>query len=269
MGIAYVRPDRIDHAAAVVAAGGCVLAGGQSLMPLVKRGALPSPLTLVDINRLAGLDQAALVGGEIHIGALARLEHLRLHPLVRTRQPLLAAALGAVANPAVRMRGTLVGNLVHNGPGAEAVAVAALARARLVCRIGDRLDEVPVGALPAGALATEVRLDASPPGTRAGFFEAQRRFGHLGLVGCGVSIDPRGRIRAVLSGYLDGPLLAPGLDDLLTAGVRDDGAIAAVLDAARDGRPIRADLHADAAYRRAVAPAVIRRALASAEEAAS
>ncbi len=127
---------------------------------------------------------------------------------------------------------------------------------------------VPVGAVPAGALALEVRLDASPPGTRAGFFEAQRRFGHLGLVGCGVAIEPEGRIRTVLSGLLDGPLLAPGLDDLLAAGVRDDGDIAAALDAACAGRPIRADLHASADYRRAVAPAVVRRALALAEEAA-
>ncbi len=136
-------------------------------MPLVKRGAVQTPLTLVDINRLAGLDGVTLQGEEIRIGALARLEDLRL-PLIRARQPVLAAALAAVAIRRCACARTLVGNLVHNGPGAEAVAAAALARARLFCRIGERTDVVPVGAVPAGALALEVRLDASPPGTRAG-----------------------------------------------------------------------------------------------------
>lgn len=264
MGLAYFRPDRIDDAAALVAAGGRVLAGGQSLMPLVKRGDLAVD-TLVDVNRLPGLDGIRLEEGEVVIGALARLETLRTHPLVRARLPMLAAALAAVANPAVRMRGTLVGNVVHNCPGAEAVAVAALARARLVCRVGAQTVDGPLGALPSGALVLEIRLDASPPGTRAGFFEAQKRFGHLGAVGCGVAIAPDGRIRTALSGFLDGPLLAPDLDDLLTAGLRDDAAIADALDAARAGRPVRSDLHASADYRSAVAPAVIRRALARAE----
>lgn len=264
MGLAYFRPDRIDDAAALVAEGGRVLAGGQSLMPLVKRGAVAADF-LVDVNRLADLAGVVLEDGTVRIGALARLEELRLHPVVRACLPMLAAALASVANPAVRMRGTLVGNIVHNGPGAEAVAVAALARARLVCRIGARTADVPIDEFPAGALVLEVRLDASPPGTRAGFFEVQKRFGHLGTVGCGVAIEPDGRIRTAVSGLLDGPLLAPALDELLTAGVRDEAAIAAALDAARAGRPVRADLHADAEYRRSVVPAVVRRALARAE----
>ena len=136
MRFSYHRPTRLDDALRLMAAGGVVLAGGQSLMPLVKRGDL-TPEILVDIDRLPGLDAVVLKGGCLEIGARVRLEAARTDPLVRAHAPLLAAALAWVANPAVRRRGTLVGNLVQNGPGAEAPAAVALAEARLRWRRGD------------------------------------------------------------------------------------------------------------------------------------
>lgn len=264
MGFTYIRPDTIEAAVALAASGGTVLAGGQSLMPLVKRGAV-RVASLVDINRLPGLAGVEIEDGWLRIGALARLEALRTDPLVRAVAPLLAATLPAVANPAVRMRGTLVGNLVTNAPGAEAVAVAALAEARLVCRTESGAITVPLGGVPPDGVVVEARLRVSPAGTRAGFHELQKRFGHLGTVGCGVEIPPDGSIRSVFSGLIDAPMFAPTLDARLTAGARDPAELSEAIHSDLAGRTVRSDLHADADYRRAVAPIVALRALAAAE----
>lgn len=281
MRFSYHRPTSLDDALRLLAAGGAVLAGGQSLMPLVKRGDL-APGHLVDIDRVPGLDTitfetagaiapggaaagALVAGGDaIIIGARVRLEAVRTDPLVGAHAPLLAAALAWVANPAVRRRGTLVGNLVQNGAGAEAPAAVSLAEPRLLWRRGAEAGESPVGRLPAGALVLAVRLDARPAGTRAGFHEIQKRFGHLCTLGAGVELAPDGSVRAVLAGLLDPPFRSPAVDAALTAGRSGDAALAAALAHDLAGRPVRADIHATAAYRVAVAPVALRRALAAA-----
>lgn len=261
MSIGYRRPDSVAEAAALSARGGRILAGGQSLMPLVNRGDLDD-VDLVDINRLPGLDGIGLADESIEIGALARLEAVRRHPLVVERLPMLSAALAWVGNPAIRRRGTLVGNLVQYGPGAEAVAVAALARARFVAADGAfHL----LGGLPAATFATHVRLDPSPSGTRAAFIEVQRRFGHLGTVGCGVSTTPAGAFQVVYSGLIDAPLVASAVAAALEHGARSAATLAHALKDDLAGRTPRTDLHADAAYRLAVAPVLAARVTAQLE----
>lgn len=257
MSIGYFRPASISDAAALAAAGGWILAGGQSLIPRVNRGEVDD-VDLIDINRLAGLDRIRADADWIEIGALVRLEAARCHPLVTTHLPMLAAALAWVANPAVRLRGTLVGNLVQYGPGAEAVAVAAAADARLLTPAGQSFD---LGALPPDVFATAVRLRASPAGTRAAFIEVQRRFGHLGLVGCGIERRPDRGFVVCFSGLCDPPVLAVALADRLKAGECGQDVIAQAIEADLAGREVRADLHADASYRRAVAPVLARRVL--------
>lgn len=263
MSIGYHRPASIAEAAALCAGGGRILAGGQSLMPLVNRGAIED-IDLIDINRLDGLDGIVLGATGIEIGALARLEAVRRHPVIVERLPMLSAALAWVGNPAIRRRGTLVGNLVQNGPGAEAVAVAALARAGFVAADGSFY---PLGGLPAAAFATHVRLDPSPAGTRAAFVEVQRRFGHLGTVGCGVSTTPDGTIEVVYSGLVDDPLVARAVASALAGGRRDTAALEQALAVDLAGRVPRTDLHADAAYRLAVAPVLAARVMAHLEAA--
>jgi carbon-monoxide dehydrogenase medium subunit len=261
--IGYVRPASVAAASALAAAGGRILAGGQSLMPLVNRGDVDD-VELIDINRLPGLDAIeARAEGWLEIGALVRLEAARLHPLVRSFQPLLADALAWVGNPAIRRRGTLVGNLVNNAPGAEAAAAAALAGARLVTAEGGTHG---LGLLPPGRFATAVRFPAAGLGARAGFYEVQRRFGHICTVGCGVTIAPAGRMDVVFCGLLDAPMLAPAVAEALAAGGGDASLLAALhVDLA--GRSPRADMHASADYRLRVAPVLARRARARAEAA--
>ena len=262
MPIGYVRPASVEAASDLAAAGGRILAGGQSLIPLVNRGDVDD-VELIDINRLPGLDRIVVTAdGALEIGALVRLETARTDPLVRTYQPLLAAALAWVGNPAIRLRGTLVGSLVANLPGAEAVSAAALAGAELLTADGRRY---AIGALPAGSFAVTARWPAAPAGTRAGFYEVQRRFGHVCTVGCGVTVAIDGTLGAVFCGLVEAPLIAPATAAALAAG--GTGLAAAIItDLA--GRAPRADMHATAAYRLRVAPVLARRALARAEAAA-
>ena len=261
MSFGYARPDTVTQASALAAAGGSILAGGQSLMPLLNRGDL-RPKTLVDINRLPDLDGIRFDGVVVEIGALARLEQVRTDPLVGTRLPLLAAALACVANPAIRQRGTLVGNIVHAGAGAEAVAAAPLLGGRLVCRTPAGPVERPIGTHLRGQLVTAIRIPAAPAGTRAGFYEVQRRFGHLGLVGAGVTQAPGESLRLVFSGLTDQPLVAPATAVALAAWGGED-ALRAALDEDLAGRTLRSDIHAPARFRRDVAPVVACRALAA------
>lgn len=246
----------------MAAKGGWILAGGQSLMPLVNRGDVAAP-ALIDINRLEGLDRIDLKGNYLEIGALVRLESARTHPLVRQHAPLLSAALAWVANPGVRRRGTLVGNAIAAPPGAEAVAALFLQGASLILAgaDGEAGTEVPLGPLPEGAFAIGLRLPIVPTGTRAGFFEVQRRFGHLGIVGAGVMEEPGGRLFVVLSGVIETPLAALTVTDAVSRGAIDDASLEAALDEDLGGRTPRGDLHATARYRRDVTPAIVRRAL--------
>ena len=202
--------------------------------------------------------------GFIEIGALARLESVRRHPLIAAQLPMLAAALAWVANPAIRLRGTLVGNLVQFAAGAEAVAVAMLSAARLVTPDGRTR---ALGAQPDASFVTHVRLDPSPVATRAGFIEMQRRSGHLGTVGCGVAALPNGAYQVVFSGLLEAPLPAPVVAAELARGGHDRSRIATALAHDLAGRTPRSDLHADAAYRLAVAPVLVGRVVAQLEAA--
>ncbi|CCH89498.1 protein of unknown function [Modestobacter italicus] len=121
----YRRPATVAGALADLAAaeGARVLAGGQSLVPLLNLR-LATPPVVVDINRVEGLDAVVEREGRVHIGATARQSAVLASELVRSRLPLVAAALARVAHPQVRARGTVVGNLCHHDPASEMPAVA-------------------------------------------------------------------------------------------------------------------------------------------------
>ena len=107
--------------------GAKVLAGGQSLVPLLSMR-LAAPATLVDVDRLPDLDTVRVTDDEVRVGALARHADLLAHAGAREAQPLLAMALSHVAHATIRNRGTTVGSIVHADAAAEMPAVLAAAR---------------------------------------------------------------------------------------------------------------------------------------------
>lgn len=122
----YVRPDTLDEAVSALAdAGedGKPLAGGQSLMPLL-RMRLAYPEVLIDLDPIPELREIRDLGEALLIGAMATHHQVMHDPLVRRHLPLLAQATATVADPAVRHRGTFGGALAHADPAGDLPAVA-------------------------------------------------------------------------------------------------------------------------------------------------
>ncbi|HON76151.1 MAG TPA: FAD binding domain-containing protein, partial [Dermatophilaceae bacterium] len=124
----YHAPRSIDAAVAVLAEvghDGKVLAGGQSLIPILNMR-LASPAHLVDINRVSGLDTVEVTAEHVRIGALVRHAQLEHHDGAYAAQPLLRQALLNVAHPVIRNRGTTVGSIAHADPSGEMPSVLVL-----------------------------------------------------------------------------------------------------------------------------------------------
>ncbi len=279
----YHRASSAEEAAVLLAqTGGKVLAGGQSLVPLMSMR-LASPPALVDINAVPGLDLIALDETAVRIGATVRHRSLELHDRVHAANPLLRQALCQVAHPTIRNRGTTVGSLVHADPAAEMPAVLALLAGEVaVVGPGGSRRSIPATELFTGPLETALRPDEvavsaafphPPPGSGTSWVELSRRKGDYALVGVGavITLDPQGLLRSArlaLVSVAATPLVVdvsnaagptPYSDVDWTSGVEQ-------VDAAIDPEQ---DIHASAEYRRRLARVLAHRALDQALRAAS
>src|SRR3712207_2593353 len=130
----YVRPATLDEAVAALAEGGedaKVLAGGQSLLPLL-RLRLSYPEVVVDLGKVEGLRGVRDDGDAIVIGAMTTHHDVIADPLVREHAGIIAKATETVADPAVRHRGTFGGSLAHADPAGDLPAVALALDAELI-----------------------------------------------------------------------------------------------------------------------------------------
>lgn len=195
----YARPETLGDALAILADGGAeasVLAGGQSLMPMLNLR-MARPAMLVDINRIPGLDAIALADGVLSIGARARHAEVLASPLVRQAAPLLAQALHHVAHPAIRNRGTLGGSLALADPAAEMPACATCLGATIVLASAGRERRVPAErfflgvyatAIEPGELILRVEIPAIRPGWTHAFQEVSRRHGDYAMAGLALAL---------------------------------------------------------------------------------
>jgi carbon-monoxide dehydrogenase medium subunit len=290
----YSRPGSTAEALATLASlgeHGKVLAGGQSLVPLLSMR-LAAPEHLVDINRLAELGYVRVEDGQVRVGALARHAQVLANPAAAAAQPLLAKALRFVAHAAIRNRGTTVGSIVHADPAGEMPAVLAVldGAVRVASQGGERLipaSEFFLGPLESavqpGELAIEALFPVLPPAAGTGFAEVSRRRGDYAVCGVAatVQLDEDGRIARARAGYLSvgpSPLVLDLTDaaaaDQAAAGAAAAGAAAAgaahpagltgfpaAADMARQQVDPEPDIHATADYRRHLAGVLTQRAL--------
>ena len=165
-----------------------MLAGGQSLIPLLSMR-LAAPATLVDINRVPGLDTVEATGDGVRVGALVRHNQL-LHDDAAARvQPLLARATANVAHPAIRNRGTTVGSIAHADPAGEMTSVLALTDGSVDRRDALRDVRRPLADLFVGPLETSLH---GPAVVTSAFFPAlPAALGHRVRRGR----PPQGRLR--------------------------------------------------------------------------
>jgi aerobic carbon-monoxide dehydrogenase medium subunit len=276
----YHRPTTVDEAVQMLAelgTEGKVLAGGQSLVPLMSMR-LAAPGHLVDINHLPALDTVEVTAEGVRVGALARHARVEGDPAVRAAVPLLGQALGLVAHPTIRNRGTTVGSIVHADPAAEMPAVLALLDGVVELRstAGDR--EVPAAeffvgpmesALRTGELAVAATFRRPSAGSGTAFVEVARRHGDYAMCGVGavVTLDTERAITAARVALISvGP--GPVLVDLAAAvggsgGGFEAEALRSLVDAAIDPED---DIHASADYRRHLAHVLVGRALDDARE---
>jgi carbon-monoxide dehydrogenase medium subunit len=279
----YSRPESLGEAVDLLAelgTDGKVLAGGQSLLPILSMR-LAAPKHLVDINRIAELDQLSGGSDGVRIGALARHAAVERDVAIRARQPLISAALRLVAHPTIRNRGTTVGSIVHADPSAEMPAVLSLLDGTVtaVSVQGSRTiaaSEFFTGPLESslrtGELAVEAFFPALPPQSGTAFTEVSRRHGDYALCGVGVlvQLDDDLRIASVRAGYLS-VAPTPLVVDLTAAvvGLSFDSDLSAVGILARQSVDPEPDIHATAAYRRHLVGVLTQRAVTEAARVAA
>ncbi|HLQ57532.1 MAG TPA: xanthine dehydrogenase family protein subunit M [Streptosporangiaceae bacterium] len=200
----YEAPQSLTEAIRLLREGGDeakVLAGGQSLVPLMKLR-FASPELLVDINNLPGLGyHRADPDGTLRIGALCRHVDLERSDLLRSTQPTMAAAAPLIADPIVRNRGTLVGSLCHADPqGDWASVVLALGGSvvaqgpggRRIIRVADFVTGPFQNVLEPDEIAVEAVIPP-PQGARAGgYLKLERRVGDFATVGVAVAVETSG-----------------------------------------------------------------------------
>jgi len=268
----YSRPESVAEAVAILASigpDGKVLAGGQSLVPLLNMR-LATPSHLVDINRLSELAYISIDHDHIAVGALARHADVLRDPVAAAAQPLLAMALRLVAHPVIRNRGTTVGSIVHADPSGEMTAVLALLDGSVLATStsGQRFVQARdffLGPLESdiqpGELATEARFPMLAASAGCAFAEVSRRHGDYAVCGVAavVELGDDGRVRRARAAYLSvaGTPLVLDLTEAC-AGAADGFAEAGRL--AMDQVRPASDIHASASYRRHLVGVLTERA---------
>jgi carbon-monoxide dehydrogenase medium subunit len=274
---AYHRPRTLAEALDVLAEvghDGKVLAGGQSLVPLLNMR-LAAPAHLVDVNWLAELDEVAVDDRAVRVGALARQARVEHDPAATGAVPLLGQALADVAHPTIRNRGTVVGSLVHADPAAELPAVLVLLGGavelagagnggpRRVAAADFFLGPLDSAAGP-GELATAAVFPRPPAGSGSAWVELARRHGDYALCGVGalVTLDRGLRVAAARAACISvGPVPVPvDLTDALAGQPYDAADWAAAGRLAAAAVDPEDDIHATAAYRRHLAGVLTARA---------
>jgi aerobic carbon-monoxide dehydrogenase medium subunit len=175
----YEAPRSLDEAIGLLHDGGDyakVLAGGQSLVPLMKLR-FASPELVVDINNVPGLDyHRAGPDGTLRIGALCRHVDLEYSDLLKTTQPTMASAAPLIADPIVRNRGTLVGSLCHADPQGDWASVVLALGGSVMARGPGGTRAIPLADFVTGPFQNvldqdEIAIEAVIPaakGTRSG-----------------------------------------------------------------------------------------------------
>ena len=253
-----------------------LLAGGHSLLPMMKlRFAQPSHL--IDLGRIADLRGISQSGDEIRIGAMTTEAELLLSSLLAEKVPLLVEGAGWIADPQVRARGTIGGDISHGDPGNDQPALMLALDASFVLHgpRGDRVvkaDGYFVGPyatlLEADEILTQIRIPVPTPGSGWSYQKLKRKTGDFATAATAVVLQTKGGRVAKASIALTnvGPtaLKASAAEASLVGKALDEASVA---EAARLAMSICAptpDQRGDAAYKTAMCGEMTRRALQAA-----
>jgi len=264
-----------DAAEALASAGGDgkIIAGGQSLMPMINFR-LVKPSVLIDINRIPDLDRIELRGARLKIGATVRHHMTATDGLIEQHVPILHDAMHHVAHMTVRNRGTFCGSVCHADPAAEMPMMTLLLDGTIIASSirGER--QIPASEFFVGSLmnalepdefVTAIEIDTLPPDVGWGFEEFSKRHGDFALACVAVTMriveGVASDVRFGMMGVGDTPLRLVEIQELVEGNRVSD----AVLDRVAEtlGRILtpNTDIHASADYRRHLSGVLARRAL--------
>jgi len=233
---AYQAPATVDEALRLLGADSAVLAGGQSLVPLLNLR-LARPERVVDINGIGELDYISADDGPLRIGAMTRQVALERSELVHRRWPLLHKAVRFVGHAQIRSRGTVGGSVAHADPAAELPAALTALDARFHLRSSGGARTVGPSEFFLGPLYTarepdellvEIEVPEQPEGSRSGFAEHARTHGDFATAGAAAVVAP-GRVGIALLGAGPVPARAAAAERALAGGAepREAAALAA------------------------------------------
>ena len=261
----YVRADSAEAALAALGEHGDeakLLAGGQSLLPLMKlRLAVPS--VVVDVSRAADLSYVRDDGNELAIGALTRHHDVATNDTVRSAAPVLAHAASLVGDPQIRHRGTIGGSVAHADPSADVpTALLALGASYVVTGpSGTRTVEAVDFAtgflettLEPDEILTEIRVPKGSSGW--GYEKFTRRAIDWATVAV-AAVKTNGEVRVALANMGPTVVRASGVEQALSSGAGTSDAASY----AADGTEPPSDVTASADYRRHLARVLVARAL--------
>jgi aerobic carbon-monoxide dehydrogenase medium subunit len=273
----YEAPRSLGEAIGMLHDGGDyakVLAGGQSLVPLMKLR-FASPDLVVDINNVPGLDyHRADPDGTLHVGALCRHADLERSELLKTYQPTMAAAAPLIADPTVRNRGTLVGSLCHADPQGDWASVLLALGGSVVAQGPGGRRAIPVADFVTGPFQNvlepdEIAVEAVIPaakGVRAGgYLKLERRVGDFATVGVAVAVETSGetvsRAGIALTGVGGSTIDARAAAEALVGGPLTSESIGRAADLAAEAARPRTDHRGSAEYKRHMVSTFVTRIL--------
>jgi aerobic carbon-monoxide dehydrogenase medium subunit len=277
----YHVPQTLDEAIALLARlgeGAKILAGGQSLLPAM-RFRLASPEVLVDINRLRDLSYVEERGDHLAIGALTREHQLEESPVVARSYPLLLDTARVVADPLVRNRATVGGNLAHADPANDHPATMLAYDATIAARgpAGTRtipIDHFFVGlfenSLQPGEVLTEIRIPKTAPGSGGAYLKLERKVGDYAVAAVAVQLQLAGgvvgAVRIGLTNVGPVPARAQNAEAALAGKVATDDVVEAAGRAAAAECDPSADLRGEVDYKRDMVRVLTKRAVRRAIE---
>lgn len=272
----YERPDTLDETVGLLADLGDeakVLAGGQSLVPMMNFR-LARPETIIDIGRVAGIDQIRVSSDVVSIGARVRHQTLLGQSVTGPLQDLLTEAGRHIGHLPIRLRGTFGGSIAHADPVAEWCLVALVLDAQVVVRsirgertigLGDFFEMSFTTTIADDELLTEVRLPLLSEEWTTGFSEFSRRAGDFAIVAIATAVRVQNGLvteaRLAAGGVAGTPIRLRAAEESLIGGALDAASIAAASHIAAAEVDPRGDIHGSAIYRSELVAALTRRAL--------
>jgi aerobic carbon-monoxide dehydrogenase medium subunit len=273
----FVAAKTVDEAIAAKAEGGedaRILAGGQSLLPMMKIR-LASPAKLVDINSIAGLDTIERQNVHLVVGALARHAEVAASSLTFGA---VASAAPWISDPLVRNRGTLCGSVAHCDPEGDWNSVLLATGADVVARgpggmrviaIGDFIQSLFTNALAEDEMVTEVRIHVPPPKSGGAYLKLERKIGDYATVAVAAHLELAddgtiGKAGIALTSVAPSNLKVVAAEAALVGQLPTEDAFAAAGELAAQASEPRDDVRGTATWKRQVVRTFTRRALAAA-----